>query len=55
MSEYDQTFDPKVVIGHSDLIFDFKIVIAIFHSKMNLPYIIMALGCLCGELELAPV
>ena len=32
-----------------------KIVIAIFHSKMNLPYIIMALGCLCGELGLAPV
>ena len=38
-----------------EFFFYFKIVIAIFHSKMNLPYIIMALGCLCGELELAPV
>ena len=47
----------KILHGYVSIApnFDFKIVIAIFHSKMNLPYIIMALGCLCGELELAPV
>ena len=48
----------KILHGYGSIapnFFYFKIVIAIFHSKMNLPYIIMAFECLCGELELAPV